>query len=62
MNLALRCTVCECLLKDSLTWVDHINGRKHNRFLGMTMQVEKKSPAETYGPEIQQASSFLDST
>ena len=48
MNLALRCTVCECLLKDSLTWVDHINGRKHNRFLGMTMQVEQKSPAETY--------------
>merc|ERR1712093_347568 len=35
--------VCECLLKDSLTWVDHINGRKHNRALGMTMQVPVKS-------------------
>jgi len=37
------CTVCECLLKDSQTWLDHINGRKHNRNLGMTMQVERKT-------------------
>merc|ERR1719313_2097406 len=37
------CTVCECLLKDSTTWLDHINGRRHNRNLGMTMQVEANS-------------------
>lgn len=35
------CSVCECLLKDSATWLDHINGRRHNRNLGMNMKVEK---------------------
>lgn len=28
------CTVCECMLKDSIAWLDHINGRRHNRLLG----------------------------
>lgn len=35
------CSVCECLLKDSSTYLDHVNGRRHNRNLGMTMKVEK---------------------
>merc|ERR1711879_387523 len=35
------CSVCECLLKDSATYLDHINGRRHNRNLGMNMKVEK---------------------
>mmetsp|Transcript_3521 Transcript_3521/g.5759 ORF Transcript_3521/g.5759 Transcript_3521/m.5759 type:complete len:242 (-) Transcript_3521:67-792(-) len=35
------CSVCECLLKDSATYLDHVNGRRHNRNLGMTMKVEK---------------------
>merc|ERR1711957_1003134 len=35
------CSVCECLLKDSATWLEHINGRRHNRNLGMNMKVEK---------------------
>merc|ERR1712183_1105783 len=35
------CSVCECLLKDSSTYLDHINGRRHNRNLGMNMKVEK---------------------
>jgi len=35
------CSVCECLLKDSSTWLEHINGRRHNRNLGMNMKVEK---------------------
>merc|ERR1712146_322181 len=34
-------SVCECLLKDSATYLDHINGRRHNRNLGMNMKVEK---------------------
>eukprot|EP00397_Hematodinium_sp_SG-2012_P044149 GEMP01049245.1.p1 GENE.GEMP01049245.1~~GEMP01049245.1.p1 ORF type:complete len:298 (+),score=81.47 GEMP01049245.1:249-1142(+) len=37
------CNVCECLLKDSQVYLDHINGRPHNRRLGMTMKVEKVS-------------------
>jgi len=35
------CSVCECLLKDSITYSDHVNGRRHNRNLGMNMKVEK---------------------
>merc|ERR1740130_1962355 len=35
------CSVCECLLKDSSTYLDHVNGRRHNRNLGMNMKVDK---------------------
>merc|ERR1712093_473467 len=34
------CSVCECLLKDSQSFLDHVNGRRHNRNLGMNMKVE----------------------
>lgn len=35
------CDVCDCLIKDSQAYLDHINGKKHNRELGMTMKVER---------------------
>merc|ERR1711941_156723 len=35
------CSVCECLIKDSSTYLYHVNGRRHNRNLGMNMKVEK---------------------
>merc|ERR1719195_2322508 len=35
------CSVCECLIKDSAAWLDHVNGRRHNKNLGMNMKVEK---------------------
>ncbi|KAF8822196.1 hypothetical protein IE077_004184 [Cardiosporidium cionae] len=37
------CEVCECLIKDSQAYLDHVNGKKHNRLLGMTMRVERVS-------------------
>mmetsp|Transcript_5954 Transcript_5954/g.14173 ORF Transcript_5954/g.14173 Transcript_5954/m.14173 type:complete len:223 (+) Transcript_5954:41-709(+) len=40
------CSVCECLLKDSHAYLDHINGRRHNRNMGMTMQVKKSTADE----------------
>lgn len=36
------CAVCDCILRDSQSYLDHINGKYHNRALGMTMNVEKK--------------------
>ena len=36
------CDVCLCLLKDSQTYLDHINGRKHQKKLGVTMKVDNK--------------------
>lgn len=37
------CGVCDCVLRDSQSYLDHINGKWHNRALGMTMRVEKSS-------------------
>ncbi|KAA8536767.1 hypothetical protein F0562_029245 [Nyssa sinensis] len=34
------CSVCECVVKDSANYLDHINGKKHQRALGMSMLVE----------------------
>ena len=41
--------MCDCFLKDSLTYLDHINGRKHQRFLGYSMRVEKRTTDEVSG-------------
>jgi U4/U6.U5 tri-snRNP component SNU23 len=35
------CKVCDCTVKDSMSWLDHVNGKKHNRALGMNMRVER---------------------
>jgi Zinc-finger double-stranded RNA-binding len=35
------CKVCKVQLKDSNAWYDHINGKKHNQMLGMSMVVER---------------------
>lgn len=40
------CDVCECLLKDSNTYLDHINGKKHQRALGMTLRAERSTLGE----------------
>eukprot|EP01083_Nonionella_stella_P000278 827_1 len=41
-----HCKVCDCFLKDSLAYLDHINGRKHQRKLGYSMRVEKSTTNE----------------
>ena len=38
-----HCKVCDCFLKDSHTYLDHINGRKHQRNLGYSMRVERST-------------------
>jgi len=38
-----HCRVCDCFLKDSHTYLDHINGRKHQRALGFSMRVERST-------------------
>lgn len=35
------CDVCDCLLRDSSSYLDHINGIKHQRKLGYSMRVER---------------------
>jgi len=37
------CSVCDCALRDSKTYLDHINGKWHQRALGMSMRVERST-------------------
>lgn len=37
------CGVCDCVLRDSQSYLDHINGKYHNRALGMNMVVERST-------------------
>lgn len=32
------CEVCDCELKDSSSYLDHINGKRHNRNLGISLK------------------------
>lgn len=35
------CKICDILMKDSLAYADHLNGKMHQRLLGMTMRTER---------------------
>lgn len=41
-----HCKVCDCFLKDSLAYLDHINGRKHQRALGFSMRIARSTTSE----------------
>lgn len=44
------CSVCECILRDSQSYLDHINGKFHNRALGMSMRVERSTANDVTPP------------
>ena len=44
------CSVCDCILRDSMSYLDHINGKYHNRALGMTMRVERSNADQVHPP------------
>ncbi len=44
------CSVCDCILRDSASYLDHINGKYHNRALGMSMRVERSTADDVRWP------------
>ncbi|KAI8054570.1 hypothetical protein BDF22DRAFT_742504 [Syncephalis plumigaleata] len=37
------CEACDCVLKDNISYLDHINGRKHQINMGQIMTVERST-------------------
>ena len=46
MSGTYHCKVCDCVLRDHQNYLLHINGRKHNRMLGMSMRAERSTVEE----------------
>lgn len=46
MGAGWHCSVCNCMLKDSNAYLDHINGRKHLKQLGFSMRVERSTESD----------------
>lgn len=40
------CAKCDCVIKDSVNYLDHINGKKHQMNLGRKMKVERSTVDE----------------
>lgn len=66
-GIGWHCKVCDCFLKDSHTYLDHINGKKHQRKLGFTMRVERSTKDQVLDrlksitqTKVQQQSSMHD--
>ena len=49
------CEVCDCTLKDSLAWLDHLNGVYHNRALGLDVTEVERSTVDQVKKRLERA-------
>jgi len=49
------CEVCDCTLKDSLAWLDHLNGVYHNRALGLDVADIERSTVDQVKKRLERA-------
>ena len=49
------CDVCDCTLKDSLAWLDHLNGVYHNRALGLDVTEVERSTVDQVKKRLERA-------
>lgn len=45
-HIGFHCKVCDVTLKDNRAYLDHLNGKKHNRNCGLKMQVKRATPED----------------
>lgn len=49
------CEVCECVVKDSIVYLDHINGKKHQRNLGFNIKKVQRSTLDDVEERFQKS-------
>mmetsp|Transcript_1548 Transcript_1548/g.2776 ORF Transcript_1548/g.2776 Transcript_1548/m.2776 type:complete len:196 (-) Transcript_1548:181-768(-) len=60
-NSGFHCSVCDVLLKDSHAFLNHLNGKPHQKKLGMTMRVKRDTVSDVRAALQKHGATVVDS-